>query len=160
MGLFSKLLKQDIEIGAALSGKCIALAEVPDEAFSQGILGKGVAIVPNDGKICAPADGEISTLFSTGHAVALTTSEGVEILVHVGLDTVTLEGKPFTIRTENGASVKRGDLILEADLEAIKAAGLEVITPIVICNPDDFSSIECMTGKDVTKGETVMKVKK
>ncbi len=164
MGLFDKILKKSedtgIEIGAVMAGECIALKEVPDEAFAQEMLGKGVAIIPSDGKVYAPADGTVSVVFPTLHAVAITTGDGVEILIHFGLDTVTLEGGPFTAHTEQGATVKKGDLLLEADVEQIKAAGLNPVTPVLVCNPDAFASLEGITGKTVSPGETVIKIKK
>lgn len=162
MGLFDKLLKREtvIEIGAAMAGECIDLKEVPDEAFSQGLLGQGVAVIPTDGKVYAPADGELVVVFPTGHAVAMKTAEGVEILIHVGLDTVTLEGKPFTIHAVQGNTVKKGDLLLEVDLEQIKATGLNTITPILISNANEFSAVEGISGSTVSPGDVVIRVRK
>lgn len=162
MGLFDKLLKRDsvMEIGAAMAGTCVDLKEVPDEAFSQGLLGQGVAVVPTDGKVYAPADGELVVVFPTGHAVAMKTEDGVEILIHVGLDTVTLEGKPFTIHAEQGKNVKKGDLLLEVDLEQIKAKGLNTVTPILISNANEFSAVEGIIGNPVSPGDVVIRVTK
>lgn len=162
MGLFDSLFKKEngILIGAPMKGTCVSIQEVPDPTFGEEILGKGVAIIPADGKVYAPADGVISTLFPTGHAVGMTTDDGVEILVHVGLETVSLEGKPFTVHTEMDAKVKKGDLLLEADLKAIEGAGLKIITPVVICNTPDYANIETMTGKEVVPGDDVLKLEK
>lgn len=162
MGLFNNLFKKEagISIGAPLAGKCVSIKEVPDPTFADEILGKGVAFIPADGKVYAPADGVITTLFPTGHAVAITTDDGVEILIHVGLETVSLEGKAFTIHTQMDAKVKKGDLLLEADLKAIEEAGLKIITPMVICNTDEFSQIEGMTDKEVIAGDEVLKLQK
>lgn len=162
MGLFDNLFKRDSEIllGAPMSGKCVSLSKVPDATFADEILGKGIAVIPIEGKVYAPADGVVSTLFPTGHAVAITTDEGVEILIHVGLETVSLEGKPFTLHTEVDARVKKGDLLIEADLKAIEEAGLNLITPVVICNTDEFQKIEGMTDKDVVPGDEIMKLQK
>lgn len=162
MGLFNNLFKKEegISIGAPIAGTCVSIKEVPDPTFGEEILGKGIAVIPTDGRVYAPADGVISTLFPTGHAVAMTTDTGVEILIHIGLETVSLEGKPFQIHVEDAAKVKKGDLLLEADLEAIKAAGLELITPMVICNSDDFSIIEEFAGKEVAVGDEVLRLKK
>jgi len=162
MGLFNKILKREtvIEVGAVMAGTCIDLKEVPDEAFSQGILGQGVAVIPTDGKVYAPADGELVVVFPTGHAVAMKTEEGVEILIHVGLDTVTLEGKPFTIHAVQGNTVKKGDLLLEVDLEQIKAMGLNPVTPILITNANEFSAVEGISGNTVSSGDVVIRVRK
>lgn len=162
MGLFNNLFKKEtgISIGAPLAGKCVSIKEVPDPTFADEILGKGVAVIPTDGKVYAPADGVITTLFPTGHAVAITTDNGVEILIHIGLETVSLEGKSFTVHTQMDAKVKKGDLLLEADLKAIEEAGLKTITPMVICNTDEFSQIEGMTDKDVVPGDEVLKLQK
>lgn len=162
MGLFDKLLKREtvVEVGAAMAGSCIDLKEVPDEAFSQGLLGQGVAVVPTDGKVYAPADGELVVVFPTGHAVAMKTAEGIEILIHVGLDTVTLEGEPFTIHAVQGAKVKKCDLLLEADLEQIKAKGLNTVTPILISNANECSAVEGISGNTVSPGDVVIRVTK
>lgn len=162
MGLFNNLFKKEsgISIGAPIAGKCVSIKEVPDPTFADEILGKGVAVIPTDGKLYAPSDGVISTLFPTGHAVAITTEDGVEILIHVGLETVSLEGKAFTVHTQMDAKVKKGDLLLEADLKAIQEAGLKIITPVVICNADEFSKVEGMTDKDVVVGDEILKLQK
>lgn len=162
MGLFNNLFKKEsgISIGAPIAGKCVSIKEVPDPTFADEILGKGVAVIPTDGKLYAPADGVISTLFPTGHAVAITTEDGVEILIHVGLETVSLEGKAFTVHTQMDAKVKKGDLLLEADLKAIQESGLKIITPVVICNADEFSKVEGMTDKDVVVGDEILKLQK
>ena len=151
--------KKVVGISAPLAGRCVPLNQVPDPTFAEGILGQGVAIQPTDGKVYAPADGEISTLFPTGHAFSMTTDSGAEVLVHIGLDTVSLKGAGFTIHGKEGSKVKKGDLILEADLEAIQAAGLNTITPIVVCNPDEFPKLSCLTGKDVVPGDPVIQLK-
>lgn len=161
MGLFDVFKKDSgITVGAPIAGKCVSIKEVPDPTFADEILGKGIAIIPTDGKVYAPADGVITTVFSTGHAVAMTTTDGAEVLIHVGLETVTLEGKPFKIHTEMDAKVKKGDLLLEADLKAIEEAGLKIITPMVICNTADFKEVSETTGMDVVAGDTVLTIKK
>ena len=115
MKLFQNLFAKDnsIEIGAPAAGKLVSIKEVSDPTFSEEVLGKGAAIIPADGKFYAPAAGTVSTIFPTGHAAAITSSEGVEILIHIGLDTVKLEGKHFTIHASEGQEVKKGDLLLE-----------------------------------------------
>ena len=117
-------------------------------------------MVPEDGKIYAPADGTIEMLFDTKHAVSMTTTEGVELLVHIGLDTVALKGEHFTAHKGNGDAVKKGDLLISIDLEAVKAAGYDVITPMVVCNTSDYQTVEAVTGSDVNPGDTVLILKK
>ena len=138
MGLFDVFKKKGIVLGSPLEGECVSLKQVNDPTFSEEILGKGIAVVPVNGKVYAPADCEITTVFPTGHALGLTTAEGVEILIHIGLDTVKLSGQHFTIHTETGAKVSKGDLLIEADIEQIKAAGYDVITPMIVCNTSDY----------------------
>ena len=120
------------------------------------VKGKAVAIMPAEGKIYAPADGKIEMLFDTMHAVSMITSEGVEILIHIGLDTVALKGEHFTAHKGNGDSVKKGELLIEADLDAIKEAGYDVITPVVVCNTSDYQAVETVTGQEVSPGDTVL----
>lgn len=162
MGLFDKFKKKDtaVLLGAHMKGKCVSIKEVPDPTFGEEILGKGIAVIPSDGRVYAPADGVISTVFPTGHAVGMTTPDGTELLIHIGLDTVELKGEPFEIRVQNEQNVKKGDLLIVADLEKIRAAGKDIITPMVICNSDAYSSIEAFTGKEVEPGDDVMKLNK
>ncbi|MCR5753892.1 MAG: PTS glucose transporter subunit IIA [Acetatifactor sp.] len=124
------------------NGKVIPLSEVPDPAFSGGVLGDGAAVIPADGKIYAPADSEVAMVFDTLHAISLQTEYNAEILIHVGLDTVSLKGDPFTVHVKAGDHVKKGDLLITADLGKIEAAGLSTITPVIICNSSDFASVE------------------
>ena len=160
--MFDFLKKKDkgIEIGSPVKGKAVPISKVSDPTFGEEILGKGVAIQPADGKIYAPADGTIEMLFDTKHAVSMTTTEGVELLVHIGLDTVALKGEHFTAHKENGDAVKKGDLLISVDLEAVKGAGYDVITPMVVCNTSDYQTVEAVTGSDVNPGDTVLILKK
>lgn len=144
------------EIAAPVSGKVIPLSEVEDEAFSKGILGDGVAIVPSEGKFYAPCDGIISAFFPTGHAFGITTDNGAEVLVHVGMDTVSLEGNGFSAKKAEGDRVKKGDLLLEVDLEVIKKSGLSTVTPVIITNGDDFAGLSKGESKEVKHGDVVM----
>lgn len=160
MGLFDVFKKKGIVLGAPLEGECVSLKQVNDPTFSEEILGKGIAIVPADGKVYAPANGEISTVFPTGHALGLTTEDGVEVLIHIGLDTVKLNGQHFTIRANAGDIVSKGDLLIEADIEQIKAAGYDVITPMIICNTTDYASVEGKTGKTVKPGDDCLEITK
>lgn len=144
------------EIAAPVNGKVIALSEVEDEAFSTGALGDGVAIIPSEGKFYAPCDGEISAFFGTGHALGIATAGGAEILIHVGMDTVTLDGKGFTPKKKQGEKVKKGDLLLEVDLEFVKASGLKTVTPVIVTNSDDFAGIAKTDKTEVKHGEMLL----
>ena len=165
MGFFDKLFGKSEKVNgnhvyAPMEGQAVAITEVPDPTFAEGMLGNGVAILPTDGKVCAPCDATVDMMFSTGHAVSLVSDTGIEILIHVGLETVSLEGKPFTIHVANGDKVKKGQLLMEADLEAIKAAGLPTITPVVICNTDNYPKFKTNTGKAVTNADAVIELGK
>lgn len=161
MGFLDGLFKKEvISVGAPMKGTCVAINEVNDPTFGDEILGKGIAIRPVSGEVYAPADGVIGMTFPTGHAVSMTMEEGPEILIHVGLDTVALGGKPFEVMVETDQKVKKGDLLIKADLEAIKEAGYDTITPVVICNTSDFVSVEGVVGKEVNPGEEVLRITK
>ena len=141
---------------APLAGKAIPMSEVSDPTFGQEILGKGVAIIPSVGKVVAPIDGTVEMIFDTKHAISMSSDSGIQLIIHVGLDTVTLKGEPFTTHVEAGQKVKAGDLMLEFDIDAIKAAGLETITPLVICNSDEYKEITAHVGKDVKTMEDIL----
>lgn len=161
MGFFDKLFGKKLDcIYAPMNGKAVPITEVPDPTFAEGMLGNGIAIEPADGKVYAPCDATVDMMFTTGHAVSLMADCGAELLIHVGLETVSLEGKPFTVHCANGDKVKKGQLLLEADLEAIKAAGLPTITPVLVCNTDDFPTFKTHTGKDVSNGDAVIELGK
>ncbi|HJC48574.1 MAG TPA: beta-glucoside-specific PTS transporter subunit IIABC [Candidatus Lachnoclostridium pullistercoris] len=145
-------------VAAPVSGHVVPLSEVKDEAFSSGVLGKGVAIVPAEGKVYAPCDGEISTMFPTGHAVGITGDNRAEILIHIGMDTVKLDGKYFSPKVETGAKVKKGDLLVEFDMDKIKEAGYDVTTPVLVTNADDFVDVSGETGKDVKAGDALLSI--
>lgn len=145
-------------IVSPLKGQAIALADVKDEAFSSGALGKGIAIVPKEGKLYAPCDGEISTFFPTGHAVGIVTNGGAEILIHVGMDTVKLEGSGFSPKKRQGDIVKKGDLILAFDIDQIKEAGLDITTPIIITNSDDYEDVVPMEPGNVAIGDVIIQI--
>ncbi|MDY3025011.1 MAG: glucose PTS transporter subunit IIA, partial [Streptococcus hyovaginalis] len=133
-------IKQDI-IASPLIGNVVALENVPDEVFASGAMGKGIAIDPSDGIVVAPANAEVSLVFPTNHAIGLKTENGAEILIHIGMDTVSLAGKGFKNFVEVGDKVTPGQKLLEFDLNAIKAAGLPVITPIIITNTDAYTDV-------------------
>ena len=166
MGFFSKLFGKNEEkfdpnhLYAPMAGAAVPVTEVPDPTFAEGLLGDGIAIIPTDGKVYAPCDATVEMMFTTGHAVSLSNAAGAEILIHVGLETVGLEGKPFKVHVASGDKVKKGQLLMEADLEAIKAAGLNTITPMLVCNTDDFSTFNKTVGKDVTNDNVVIELGK
>ena len=162
MGLFQNILSKNkgIQIGAPMKGRVVSIKEVSDPTFSEEILGKGVALVPAENKIYSPVDGTVKTIFPTGHAVALVTREGAEILIHVGIDTVKLNGRHFNVHVKEGDVVKRGVLLLEADFKQIKDAGYDIITPVIVCNSQEFEKIEVQEAKEVVQGEEVMRLQK
>lgn len=150
--------EERMQVVAPVAGKLVPLSEVSDPTFSDEILGQGAAVIPSENQFFAPVDGTVTTVFPTGHAVALTSADGVEILLHIGLDTVKLNGKHFTIHAEEGQQVKKGDLLLEADLEQIKAEGFDVITPVIVCNTEEFSEIGMARSGQVTAGNVIINI--
>ena len=165
MGLFDKLFGKKEEINpnhvyAPMAGEAVDITTVPDPTFAEGLLGNGIAIQPTDGKVYSPVNGTVDTMFDTGHAVSLVSDNGIEILIHVGLETVGLNGAPFQAKVKNGQKVKKGDLLMIADLEAIKAAGLPTITPVLVCNSDDYTTFNVSTGKAVTNADVVIELDK
>lgn len=160
-GWFDKIKKEKavMKVGSPVAGEAVSLAEVSDPVFSQEVLGKGVAIRPVSGQVRAPEDGVISAVFETGHAFSMTTREGIEILVHVGLDTVQLKGEHFQIHRRDGEEVRKGDLILSANLEAIQAAGYDTVTLLVVCNSDAYTSVDAREGQ-VGEGDVVLEVRR
>lgn len=138
---------------APLTGKAVPLSEVPDSVFSEKVLGDGVAIIPADGKIVSPVDGEISTVAETGHAYGFTSENGQEVLVHVGLETVSLNGECFKVYGKAGDKVKAGDLVAEVDLEYLKEKEINPITPVLICSDTEGKELQYIEG-DVKAGES------
>lgn len=147
-----------ISLYAPLDGTVVPLAEVEDEAFSGRVLGDGVAFEPTAGALCAPCDGQVETLFDTLHAVTLRSSDGAEVLLHIGLDTVKLGGRYFKAKVESGQKVQKGDLLISFDLEAIRKAGYRTVTPMVVCNQDEVGTV-CTVAKGVVRtGEEVLRI--
>lgn len=158
-GLFGKKQEQKAEmVEAPAKGRCISITEVKDPTFSAEILGRGVAVLPEEGTFYAPADGRVTMAFDTGHAVSMTTEEGAELLLHIGIDTVELQGKYFEMQVSSGQQVRTGDVLVKADLEAIRRAGYDTAAMLVVCNTDDYGQIECMTDREVEPGDGVMKL--
>ena len=145
---------------APVAGKVVSLQQVPDTAIAKGLLGNGVAIEPEEGKIYAPCDAVVDMVFETGHAVGLVADFGAEILIHVGLETVALKGRFFTVRCRSGSRVKRGDLLIEYDLTAMKAEGYNPITPLLVHNSGNYSTFKTAIGKTVTSADVVIELRK
>ena len=152
-------VKEEV-LGSPVNGKIVPLSEVSDPTFASEMLGTTVAIEPSDGKIVAPCDGEVINIFETGHAVCLTTQAGGELLIHVGVDTVKLEGKGFTKKVSAGAKVHAGDVLIEANLDTIKEAGYPATTMFILTNADDFGKVEKAEPGDVTEGSRIMEISK
>ncbi len=148
------------EIKSPVNGTVVPTAEVADETFASEMLGTTVAVEPADGKIVAPCDGEVINIFETGHAVCIATESGAELLIHIGIDTVSMEGKGFKKKVADGAKVRKGDVLIEADLDAIKAAGHLATTMLILTNADDFSKVEKTAPGAVTTADLAMKIDK
>ena len=147
-------------LGSPVNGKVVPLSQVSDQTFASEMLGTTVAVEPADGKIVAPCDGEVINIFDTGHAVCMTTKAGGELLIHVGVDTVKLEGKGFTKKVSDGASVKAGDVLIEADLNTIRESGYPATTMFILTNPDQFAKVEKAVPGDISEGSPLMKLEK
>ncbi|MDO3408895.1 beta-glucoside-specific PTS transporter subunit IIABC [Saccharibacillus sp. CPCC 101409] len=145
---------------APIPGELVPLGEVDDPAFSTEAMGKGVAILPSEGKVFSPVDGVVSLMFRTSHAVAVTSDDKVELLIHVGVDTVKLKGEAFTAHVRQGQKVKRGDLLLEFDIPKIRAAGYDTTTPIIVTNSAEYEQIDpTHAGGRVEAGESLLAVR-
>ena len=150
---------KDTVLSACLNGTVVPLADVKDEAFASGALGDGIAIEPTDGELVAPADGEISSTFETHHAVGMTTTDGAELLMHIGIDTVKLGGKHFTYLVNEGDKVKKGQPLIRFEIEAIKAEGYPVTTPLIVCNTDDYAAVAAKASGTVKQGDALLELK-
>ena len=150
---------KDTVLSACMNGTVVPLAEVKDEAFASGALGDGIAIEPTDGELVAPADGEISSTFDTHHAVGMTTADGAELLMHIGIDTVKLGGKHFTYLVNEGDKVKKGQPLILFDLEAIRAEGYPTTTPLIVCNTDEYAAVTPQASGNVKKGDALLELK-
>lgn len=146
------------DVLAPLSGTVLPLENVPDATFSSGLLGQGVAIIPNDNRVIAPFDGEIASLFQTKHAIGIQSETGVEVLIHVGIDTVKLDGQHFTAHVKVGDKVRAGDLLIEFDRHAIRSAGYDLATPVIISNSDDYRAVETVNASTITLGTRLLSI--
>lgn len=147
---------RDSVLFSPLAGKVIPLSDVKDPTFASGSLGDGVAIEPSGGKVVAPSDSKVKAIFPTGHAVALHTDEGLDVLIHVGLNTEKLDGRHFKVHAAVGDTVKKGDVLIEFDRDAICKEGYDITAPILICNSVEFSSIKGNVGDTVSELEKLV----
>lgn len=146
--------KKDESVAAPVNGRVIPLSEVKDEAFSGGMLGKGAAIIPNDGMVYAPCDGTVMTAYP--HAIGLITESGAEVFVHFGLDTVKLDGKYFELKVKAGDQVRAGDLMIKADIESMKGEGYDITTMILITNSNDYADVLPASNRDTKAGDVIL----
>jgi sugar PTS system EIIA component len=153
---FGKKQPEEETIVAPLSGTVVPLEDVPDPVFAQKMMGDGIAIDPTDGDVVAPVDGEVIQLFPTKHAVGLRSEAGVELLIHVGIDTVAMNGEGFTAHVQAGDRVKRGERLLSVDFSLVREKAKSAITPIIITNGDALATLEKKAEASATKGETVL----
>lgn len=149
---------KDETLNSPVNGRIVPLSEVSDETFASEMLGTTVAVEPSDGRITAPCDAEILNVFDTGHAVCLTTKSGGELLIHVGVDTVKMEGKGFTKKVADGDKVHAGDVLIEADLDAIREAGYPATTMVILTNADQFAKVEKAEPGEVRTGSRIMEL--
>lgn len=145
-------------ICSPLTGKAIPMSEVPDDTFAAEVLGKGMAVIPSEGKVVAPCHGEVSTLFDTKHAIGITTKDGVELLIHVGVNMVELNGKYYEAHVAQGDQIKPGQVLLTFDIQKIQEAGYPVATPVIIANTHDYKKVEGLKNGEIHCMEPLIKL--
>lgn len=150
----------ETKVLSPLKGNVIPLKDISDPVFSQELMGKGIAIEPTEGKVVSPINGTVVMVFETNHAIGLKSDDGVEVLIHVGMDTVELKGKGFTAHVKNGDKVSVGDLLTEFDMNLIKEAGYSLVTPIVVTNTADYKTIDPTTTETIEYGGHLLAVSK
>ncbi|MFI3212359.1 MAG: PTS glucose transporter subunit IIA [Eubacteriales bacterium] len=165
MGLFDKLFSNKnnascITVLSPVNGTAIPLSEVDDPTFAEEMIGKGMAVIPSSGTIVAPVDGVVNMVFETKHALGITSKDGVELLIHVGLDTVSLKGEHYTAKVKTGDTIVAGDLLLEFDIPKIQEAGYPVVTPVVICNTDDYKTVTGIASGEIKALEPLLSLTK
>lgn len=154
-----KKKSQSITLYSHLNGKIVNLEDVEDEAFSSKVLGDGIAVEPAEGKLYAPCDGKVDMVFDTKHAINLVSSEGCEILLHIGIDTVKLNGEFFEAHVSDGQEIHKGDLLITFDIDGIRNAGYKTTTPMIICNTDDYSEVAAAASGSISAGEKIIEIK-
>ncbi|KIL44123.1 PTS sugar transporter subunit IIA [Jeotgalibacillus soli] len=147
---------KDILVYAPLTGTFVSLEEVPDPVFSQKMMGDGIAIEPSEGKVVSPVDGEVIQVFPTKHAIGLKAKNGAEILIHIGLETVSMQGNGFEAHVSEGSKVKVGDTLVTFDLELVKEKAKSTITPIIVTNGDDLESVTKKDVSTITAGNDIV----
>lgn len=145
------------EIFSPLDGEILSLEEVPDPVFSQKMIGEGIAIIPRNGIVVSPVNGKIVNVFPTKHAIGILSNNGLEILIHFGLETVALNGEGFEALVKNNQTVKAGDALLNVNLEVLEKNNKNLVTPIIITNKEKLKSIEPVENLEVTRGESIFK---
>ena len=140
-----------VTIASPVPGRVVLLESIPDETFSTGVLGRGIAVEPSEGKVYAPFDGTCESVFDTKHALNLLSEDGVELLIHVGLETVSLKGEPFKTHVKDGDKITKGQLLLEFDMKKIVAGGCKTVTPVVITNEDDLAKVRIENGEIIVE---------
>lgn len=160
MGFFDKLFsskQQDFILKSPVKGQAVPLSEVSDPTFGEGILGQGVAIKSSADRVCAPCDAVVEMMFDTAHAVSLKAENGAEVLIHVGLETVSLKGEHFKALVKSGDHVTAGQPLIEYERKALEEKGFDTIIPVVICNTDSFEHVTAVTG-EVNEGDEILKI--
>jgi glucose-specific phosphotransferase system IIA component len=158
--MFGFLKKQKITVGAPMSGETIDIKDVNDEVFSKGMMGEGVAIIPDQGEIVSPVDGVVSIVSPTKHAICVTSKEGLELIIHCGIDTVKYHGEGFSVHVEEGKEIHRGDLLFTADLQFFRDKGVDLTSPVLVLNKDAFKVSFVLTNAKVAAGDKVFEVTK
>ena len=159
-GSKNKQAAEPLTVYAPFGGNAIAMEEIPDPVFSEGILGKGCGLEPGEETVCAPFNGTVTQVIDTKHAVGVTSKDGVELLIHVGMDTVAMNGEGFNCLVKEGDTVKLGQKLMTFSMEAIKAAGHPVTTAVVVTNADDFADIQVLAKGQIAQGAPLLKAKK
>lgn len=149
-----------ITIASPVKGEVVPLESVKDATFAQHVLGQGAAVIPVEGRVVAPADATVDTVAETGHAIGLHTAEGAELLIHIGMDTVELGGKHFAVKVRQGQAVKKGDTLIDFDMDAIKKAGYELTTPVIVTNTDDYLDVVSVKQGKVSAGDSLITILK